>query len=166
MDQRGHNIQKKDPLAACLYQVAVNKAKKGLVDSLLYHTNPETVKELTKANGTLKYIPFVNKGIDSKYFNHDLISLIAHTIVDYEPLIRFYTEKGNRKAACIASALMLESLNTSSFDNESNIKKADSLIAIYDDLNECGAIAFRKMRFFSGNYEEIAQKKIEWIDEA
>ena len=166
MEAKYQELTKKDPLAACLYQVAVNKAKKGLVDSLLYHTNPEIVKELTKKNGTLKYIPFVNKGIDSKYFNHDLISLIAHTIVDYEPLIRFYTEKGNRKAACIASALMLESLNTSSFDNESNIKKADSLIAIYDDLNECGAIAFRKMIFFSGNYEEIAKKKIEWIDEA
>ena len=66
MEAKYQEITKKDPLAACLYQVAVNKAKKGLVDSLLYHTNPETVKELTKANGTLKYIPFVNRALSIK----------------------------------------------------------------------------------------------------
>lgn len=166
MEAKCQELTKKDPLAACLYQVAVNKAKKGLVDSLLYHTNPEIVKELTKENGTLKYIPFIEKGADSKYFNHDLISLIAYSLNDYETLVRFYTEKGNRKAACIAAALMLDNLNISSFDNDANIKKADSLIAIYGDLNECGAIALRKLRFFSGYKDEITKKKIEWIDEA
>lgn len=166
MEAKYQELSKTAPIAACLYHIASVKNKKGLVDSLLYHTSSEIVNELTKENGTLKYVPFIEKGADSKYFNHDLISLIAYSLSDYEPLIRFYTEKGNRKAACIASALMLENLKTSSSDNEANIKKADSLIAIYDDLNECGAIAFRKMRFFSGNYEEIAKKKIEWIDEA
>lgn len=166
MEAKYQELSKTAPVAACLYRVATNRNKKGVVDSLLYHTSPEIVNELTKENGTLKYIPFIEKGADSKYFSHDLISLIAYSLNDYEPLVRFYTEKGNRKAACIAAALMLENLNISSFDNEANIKKADSLIAIYDDLNECGAIALRKLRFFSGYEDEITKKKIEWIDEA
>ena len=166
MEAKCQELSKTAPIAACLYRVASTRNKKGLVDSLLYHTSPEIVNELTKENGTLKYIPFIEKGTDSKYFNHDLISLIAYSLNDYEPLVRFYTEKGNRKAACIAAALMLDNLNISSFDNEANIKKADSLIAIYGDLNECGAIALRKLRFFSGRNEEVAKKKIEWIDEA
>lgn len=166
MEAKCQELSKTAPIAACLYRVVSTRSKKGVVDSLLYHTSPEIVNELTKENGTLKYIPFIEKGADSKYFNHDLISLIAYTLNDYEPLVRFYTEKGNRKAACIAAALMLENLNISSFDNEANIKKADSLIAIYDDLNECGAIALRKLRFFSGYEDEITKKKIEWIDEA
>lgn len=166
MEAKYQELSKTAPVAACLYRVATNRNKKGVVDSLLYHTSPEIVNELTKENGTLKYIPFIEKGADSKYFSHDLISLIAYSLNDYEPLVRFYTEKGNRKAACIAAALMLENLNISSFDNEANIKKADSLIAIYDDLNECGAIALRKLDFFSGKNEEVAKKKIEWINEA
>ncbi len=166
MEAKCQELSKTAPIAACLYRVASTRNKKGVVDSLLYHTSPEIVNELTKENGTLKYIPFIEKGADSKYFNHDLISLIAYSLNDYEPLVRFYTEKGNRKAACIAAALMLDNLNISSFDNEANIKKADSLIAIYGDLNECGAIALRKLRFFSGRNEEVAKKKIEWIDEA
>lgn len=166
MEAKCQELSKTVPIAACLYRVASTRSKKGVVDSLLYHTSPEIVNELTKENGTLKYIPFIEKGADSKYFNHDLISLIAYSLNDYEPLVRFYTEKGNRKAACIAAALMLDNLNISSFDNEANIKKADSLIAIYGDLNECGAIALRKLRFFSGRNEEIAKKKIEWINEA
>lgn len=166
MEAKCQELSKTAPIAACLYRVASTRSKKGVVDSLLYHTSPEIVNELTKENGTLKYIPFIEKGTDSKYFNHDLISLIAYTLNDYEPLVRFYTEKGNRKAACITAALMLENLNISSFDNEANIKKADSLIAIYGDLNECGAIALRKLDFFSGKNEEVAKKKIEWINEA
>ncbi len=164
MEAKYQKLSKTVSIAACLYRVASTRSKKGVVDSLLYHTSPEIVNELTKENGTLKYIPFIEKGADSKYFNHDLISLIAYSLNDYEPLVRFYTEKGNRKAACIAAALMLDNLNISSFDNDANIKKADSLIAIYGDLNECGAIALRKLRFFSGR--NVTRKKIEWIDEA
>ena len=166
MEAKYQELSKIAPVGACLYRVATIKNKKGIVDSLLYHTSPEIVNELTKENGTLKYIPFIEKGADSKYFNHDLISLIAYSLNDYEPLVRFYSEKGNRKAACIAASLMLKNLNTSSSDNEANLKKADSLIAIYGDLNECGAIALRKLHFFSGKNEEVAKKKIEWIDEA
>ena len=166
MEAKYQELQKKDPLAACIFQIAKEGSNKHLVDSLLYHTNSETVKELTKENGTLKYIPFVNKGIDSKYFNHDLISLIAHTIVDYEPLARFYSENGNRKAACIAYALMLEDYDSEKPEQTEILQKADSLIAIYGDLNECGAIAVRKYRILRDSGRDNIKKTIGWIDEA
>ncbi len=166
MEAKYLELTKEDPLAACIYQIAKEGSDRHLVDSLLYHTDPETVKELTKENGTLKYIPFVNKGIDSKYFNHDLISLIAHTIVDYEPLARFYSENSNRKAACIAYALMLEDYDSEKPEQTEILQKADSLIAIYGDLNECGAIAVRKYRILRDLGRDNIKKTIEWIDEA
>ena len=174
MEAKYQELTKKDPLAACFYQVAVNKAKKGLVDSLLYHTNPEIVKELTKENGTLKYIPFVEKGVDSKYFNHDLISLIAYSEKDFEPLVRYYSEKGNRKAACIAAALQLKySVIRYDSDNKTYLNKADSLINIYNDLPECGALAVRKayiLLYLEENELLLSQtekgKALEWIEEA
>lgn len=165
MEAKYQELSKTAPVAACLYRVATNRNKKGVVDSLLYHTSPEIVNELTKENGTLKYIPLIEKGVDSKYFNHDLISLIAYTLNDYEPLVHFYSEKGKRKAACIAAALMLENQDINWHDYKANlnktVNKADSLIAIYSNLDECGAIALRKLDFSFDT-----KKKIEWIDEA
>ena len=174
MEAKYQELTKKDPLAACLYQVAVNKAKKGLVDSLLNHTNPEIVKELTRKNGTLKYIPFVKKGEDSRYFNHDLISLIAYSEKDFEPLVRYYSEKDNRKAACIAAALQLKySVIRYDSDNKTYLNKVDSLINIYNDLPECGALAIRKayiLLYLEENELLLSQaekgKALEWIEEA
>ena len=167
METKYKELSKTAPIAACIYQVAKNGQNKNIVDSLLYHTTPEIVNELTKENEALKYIPLVEKGIDSKYFNHDLISLIAHKVNNYEPLVRYYSEKGNRKAACISAALMLGS-KTFSFGAERNkyIQKADSLIAVYNDLDECGAIAVRKTELLRNSDGAAAQKTIEWIDEA
>lgn len=167
MKEKHEAISKTDPLAACLYEVATNKAKKGLVDSLLYHSDAATLNEITKPNGTLKYIPFVRKGEDSKYFNHDLISLIACSNNDFEPLVRYYSEKGNRKAACIAAALQL----TPPVIRNGNYKtlylqKADSLISIYGDLPECGALAVRKTHILISQGEKETGKALAWIDEA
>ena len=166
MEAKYQELSKTAPVAACIYQVAKNGSDSPMIDSLLYHTTPEIVNELTKENGALKYIPLVSKGIDSQYFCHDLISLIAYTIVDYEPLVRYYSETGNRKAACIAAALMLEDNAFDDAETTRLIQKADSLITVYSDLNECGAIAVRKYRLFD-NYDIKNRKKaIEWIDEA
>lgn len=165
LKEKYRNISKVDPVAGCIYKLIPRGDKAKLVDSLLYHTNPELVNELTKENGALKYVPLVKKGQDSKYFYHDLISVIAEFQNDYEPLARFYSEKGNRKTACIAAAKMLDNYRWK-YDKNDLMKKADSLIAIYGDLNECGAIASRKLNFFTGDRNEVAKKQIEWIDEA
>ena len=54
MEAKYQELSKTAPIAACLYHIASVKNKKGLVDSLLYHTSSEIVNELTKENGTLK----------------------------------------------------------------------------------------------------------------
>lgn len=167
MEAKYKELEKTEPIAAILYRIAKEGSDRDIVDSLLHNTTPEIAKELTEENGALKYVPLVKKGSDSKYFNHDLISLIAHTTVDYEPLVRYYSEKGNRKAACIMAALMLDDVS----DNEqehlaTQLQKADSLIAVYGDLNECGAIAVRKWCIMNMSEHNSAQNIIAWIDEA
>ena len=166
MEAKYKELEKIEPIAAILYHIAKEGSDKDIVDSLLYNTNPEIVKELTKENGTQKYVPLVKKGNDSKYFNHDLISLIAHAIVDYESLVRYYSKKGNRKAACIMAALMLEDISDNEQGLKAQIQKADSLIAVYGDLSECGAIAVRKLRLMDNSEHKNIQNRIAWIDEA
>ena len=166
MEAKYQELSKTAPVAACLYLVASTKNKKGLVDSLLYHTSPEIVNELTKENGTLQYIPFIEKGADSKYFNHDLISLIAYSLNDYEPLVRFYSEKGNRKAACIAAALEMKYTSINKANCARHLQKIDSLINVYSDLQECGAFAVRKLNLILYPNNNNAHQALEWIDEA
>ena len=40
MEAKCQELSKTAPIAACLYRVASNRNKKGVVDSLLYHTSP------------------------------------------------------------------------------------------------------------------------------
>jgi hypothetical protein len=103
-----------------------------------------------------------------------LISLIAYSEKDFEPLVRYYSEKDNRKAACIAAALQLKySVIRYDSDNKTYLNKVDSLINIYNDLPECGALAIRKayiLLYLEENELLLSQaekgKALEWIEEA
>lgn len=168
MDAKEKELESTDKVAASMYKVALDKAKKGLVDSLLFHTDANTVNTLTATNGIDKYQPLVKKEADSKYFQHDVISVIASELDEYKPLMRYYAQNGNHQAACIAAAQYLEWINNDEdFDNynykKSFIHEADSLIDLYQDLPECGAIAVAKYSLMVGEEDSV---KIAWIDEA
>lgn len=165
LEDRETEFAKTDLVAANIYRIALQKAKEGLVDSLLFHTNDDVVRMLTQENSVSRYMPFIEKESDSKYFHHDIISVIASELSDYEPLIRYYAKTGNRVSACIAAAQYLEDLNQlsgSKKEREACILKADSLINLYNDLPECGALAVRKYYLLP----EDAAEKIAWIDHA
>lgn len=144
-----------------------------LVKFLLYPSVPELYAAVTKADGGLKYMPLVEKGVSSKYFNNDIISVIATELKDYEPLIAHYEKMGNRKAACIAAALYLEELfneiGSSQKEKEAFIAKVDSYIEKYADLTECGKLAELKATALGLDMFERRDNvatTIAWIDEA
>ena len=147
----------KDPLEG--YRSGNNShGRKSLVAELL--ADNSMLGALTAKDGALKYLPLVVKGKDSQYFNNDIISVIAFVFGDYEPLVAYYSAKGERKAACIASSRMIREDN-----GKASIAQIDSLISLYSDLQECGALAVDKYRKLDATEKNIG-KRIAWIDEA
>lgn len=136
---------------------------KSLVAELL--ADKTVAAQLTRHYAVKDFTPLVLQREGSRYFNHDLISLIASTLDDYEPLIDYYLQSGNRKAACIASARMLGNSINGYRSDKALVARADSLIALFADLQECGALAIKKYDFMvSADFS--AEEKVKWIDEA
>ena len=136
---------------------------KSLVAELL--ADKTVAAQLTRNDAVKDFTPLVLQREGSRYFNHDLISLIASTLDDYEPLIDYYLQSGNRKAACIASARMLGNSIDGYRGDKALVARADSLIALFADLQECGALAIKKYDLMaSANFS--AEEKVKWIDEA
>lgn len=122
------------------------------VDSLL--ASPDA-QDYIKKNGALAYKPLIEQENDSRYFGDNLISLIAMHTSQERALYDYYASTTDRRAACIAASLWMRWERTP--------QRIDSLINIYQDLPECGALAVRKKESM---YREDAGKQIEWIDEA
>ena len=129
---------------------------------------PALCEQLAKVKDDA-YEPFVINGKDSRLFGHDLLSIIGYALNDYSSLHDYYERTGNRPAACLTALEALKhrgdgllrgsegagargSENTSAA--ESNlappyprtpvppmIRMLDSLIAVYQDLPEAGALA-------------------------
>ncbi|MCI7452931.1 MAG: MG2 domain-containing protein, partial [Prevotella sp.] len=136
---------------------------KSLVAELL--ADKTVAAQLTRNDAVKDFAPLVLQREGSRYFNHDLISLIASTLDDYEPLIDYYLQSGNRKAACIASARMLGNSIDGYRGDKALVARADSLIALFADLQECGALAIKKYDLMA-SASFSAEEKVKWIDEA
>lgn len=122
------------------------------IDSLL--ASPDA-REYIKSNGVVAYKPLIRQGIDSRYFGDNLLSLIAIYTNQHRALYDYYASIKDRRAACIAAALWMEQNGTPA--------QADSLINIYQDLPECGALALRKTNKM---YRKDTGTCVKWIDEA
>lgn len=123
------------------------------IDSLL--ASPDA-KIYTKPELSRSYTPFIEIGSDSRYFNHDLLSIIAMETGQYDALKRYCEKSGNRAAACVMAAKLVEKRHT-------DMRTIDSLIIVYQDLPECGDLAIKKCHAYK--YSETAEK-LKWIDEA
>ena len=121
-----------------------------------------------KAEG---YEPLVKKGIDSKIFGDDLLSVIAFEAQDYKRLHGYYSQKGNRQAACIAAALMMrkrigEGNERMKVKGSSFLAELEALIGNYHDLSEAGELALVKYEFIDEADDATDEQRIAWIDEA
>ena len=69
------------------------------------------------ATKTKEYEPFVEKGIDSRMFNHDLLSVIGYHAAEngyseaYRIMHKFYKEQGNRLATMLTACAMARPRN-------------------------------------------------------
>ena len=119
-----------------------------------------------KANG---YEPLVQTGIDSKYFNDDLLSVLASEASEFDLLYRYYDAKGNREGACIAAAFMMRQRMQefpSKIKGSPFMEELEALIEKYRDLQVAGELALLKYDFISNASDATDSLRIAWIDSA
>ena len=111
-----------------------------------YATKALAHPDALAAQKTNSYVPFVIKGKDSELYEHDLLSVIGTELGAWQELHQYYSQKGNRRAACMMGA--------EAFDR---IEALDSLIQIYGDLPEACELAICRFQLMEGDYT-IAQR--------
>ena len=113
------------------------------------------------------YEPFVVKGKDSYIYNNDLLSLIGHETMLYQPMHDYYMTTDNRHAQLMSALYLLD--EPDDFSKKAKVAylhSLDSLTEIYGDLPECGEVAIVRYQFMDGNTDSTAEQKVAYIDRA
>ena len=158
ISQRCEDTQ--DVVLKTVYQTVLYRVYNNNRELEVTPVQPKLTEELCSQLAQVKdetYDPFVIEGVDSKIFDHDMLSVIGYELDDYEPLYNYYRKSGNRQAACVTAAEVYE------WDTE----KLDSLMEVYSDLPEAGELAISR---YYASYRSMSDKengdKIRFIDMA
>ena len=115
-----------------------------------------------------EFSPMVEKGVDSKIFNNDLLHVLGYRAGDFQTMHDYYDRAGNRRAAMLTA---LEIVNQSEYAQAYKMEKGkpyvdalDSLINRYGDLLECGEVAIARYNFMDRCYDVKTEQQIEYID--
>ena len=169
----------RNPVLAAVYQAVLGA---------VYQRNPtldEKCDEISKnyfakamSNPTLlastktdAFVPLLIKGDDSQYYNHDLLSPIASLAGDMEALHLYYSQNGNREAACLSACQLLKLKSgrsgiLSQKERTALLQEVDSLIDIYGDLDVAGELAIQKAQLLSSERSITAAERIQYVDDA
>ncbi|RRD02273.1 alpha-2-macroglobulin family protein [Prevotella sp. OH937_COT-195] len=170
--------EKKRPVLAAIYNCVIGTSyKMGYISnreerekSHEYYAKALANPDLLARHKASEIEPLVKKGIDSKYFNHDLLSVIGFEANDMKTLHDYYEKQGNREAAFITALEMIVEKYNKSLTNfnedlvfkRDNAAQLDSLIDLYGDLDICGAAAVECLDF--KYYDE--KEKSEFLNNA
>lgn len=116
-----------------------------------------------------EYSPAIAEGIDSKIFYNDLLHVIGFEAKDYNTLHRYYSQSGNRAAACITALCQLrENSDENVMDARKSkfLQKIDSLINVYGDLREAGELAIEHYNYISECEDSKVEDRINYINYA
>lgn len=116
-----------------------------------------------------EYSPAVVSGIDSKIFYDDLLHVIGFEAEDYNTLYHYYTQNGNRAAACITAVYQLRkncNENVMEARKSKYLQTVDSLINVYGDLREAGELAIEHYDFISKCEDSKVEDCINYINYA
>ena len=155
IQQRGTSAQ--DEVLRLIYQTVLYRVINNNSDLEMKAERPVLTPQLCEKLAQVKeddYVPFVKKGSDSRYFNHDLLSIVGYELDDLTPLYDCYKRSGNREAACLVVANLKQ---------YAKIEELDALIAEYRDLKECGELAIAR---YERMYGLPVAERIAYIHEA
>ena len=124
-------------------------------------SNPSLLASVKAAD----FDPLFDKGDDSKYFNNDLLSVLAMQTSDFALLSDVYAKQGNREAACIAEAFELKRQLDVYEDNKQMLPKVDSLLNVYGDLDVAGELALLKYDILGSADNASVADRVAYIDQ-
>ncbi len=128
--------------------------------------------EMLAHTGVENYGRFISKGIDSKIFNNDLLSIIGFKAKEYQMLSNYYSKVGNRTAALVATLYDVVENKQEEYgynrkmEGGSYVARLDSLIEKYGDLPECGLVALKKYEYIKNCSDATTAKKAEFLNQA
>ena len=116
------------------------------------------------------YVPFVEDGVDSKYYYDDMLHIIGIAAGDYRGMHDYYAAHGKREGACLTALQMVKQKHRNS--QGARVKKSkyimslDSLINEYSDLVVCGEVAIARYEFMKNAEDVTAEEKNNFINYA
>lgn len=122
-------------------------------------------QELAKAKAD-GYLPFVVNGVDSKYFNNDMLSVIGYETGIFRPLVDYYYKQGNLKATCLAGLALANSMPNKQgedYRKSRQIQRLDSLIKVFGNLDVAGEVAVERYNYMCGCKNVTEEDKISYI---
>ena len=129
---------------------------------------PELCKQLAAVKA-VDYEPLTVKGVESRLFDDDLLSVIGHELGQYQPLHDYYSGVGNRKATFLTALLLLNQQRPQgrvALKKSEYIHRLDSLMEVYGDLTECGEAAINRFRYMDECTDATAEEKWQYINYA
>ena len=114
------------------------------------------------------YEPAVERGEMSRAFGGDLLHVLAGEAKEYALLNRYYQTHANRPAACLAACLDLRENHSDWLYTRSGKQRyqhaIDSLINVYQDLDECGELAIDHYEAMDADAADGVEQRIRYID--
>lgn len=116
------------------------------------------------------YMPFVEDGVDSKYYYDDMLHIIGIAAGDYRGMHDYYAAHGKREGACLTALQMVKQKHRNA--QGTRVKKSkyimslDSLINEYSDLVVCGEVAIARYEFMKNAEDVTAEEKNNFINYA
>ena len=116
------------------------------------------------------YEPFVEDGVDSKYFYDDMLHIIGMRAKDYRGMHDYYDAHGKREAACLTALEMVRKARRAG--DEGRVKKSkyimslDSLARQYADLTVAGEVAIERYIYMENAEDVTAEDKMNYINYA
>ena len=127
---------------------------------------PELCQQLAAAKA-VDFEPLTVKGVDSRYFDDDLLSVIGYELEQYQPLHDYYSPKGNRHAAFLTALMALVQQRPQGLvelKKSDYLQRIDSLISVYEDLPECGEAAIEHYCYMDGYTTATDEDKWQYIN--
>jgi len=125
--------------------------------------------DLLAARTAKSYAPFVVEGTDSGIFNEDLLHVIGWESDDMATLHKFYSQAGNRRAACITALELAKQRYPNepySVKRSRLVQSLDSLIKVYGDLTVCGEVAIARYQQMANAVDVETEDKYNYINYA
>ena len=174
--QQASDAETREPVLAAVYNSVLAEIVANHYDeegepfgrSKDYYEKSMRQPDLLAKHRSSELTPMMEKGVDSRIFNNDLLHVLGYRAGDFQTMHDYYDQAGNRRAAMLTA---LELVKQSEYSNASTMKtgkpyvdQLDSLIQCYGDLSECGEVAICRYQFMASCYDVKAEEEVAYID--